>query len=279
MTPYVSPMGWRFGRHVKRVPQTFAARLALGGAGTVLAPTMTCAAFLQPEGAFQAISSTSYSSFSRRFDAKGRLRRAAAFSKTALDASLSYGLNQNVTLVGEASTDQLSPRFLDDRGAALTWSGLAGARLALWRTDDAVVSVQLLGGVGQTRTDSATGRAGAMADARLLMGRNIGMAGLPGFADVQLAYRFAAPGTPSEIRLDATLGAQPSPTVTLLAQSFAAYAVGQGGLPASWRIKAKGSVVWQFSDNWFVQLGAFSTLAGRNAAQENGGTLSLWRRF
>ncbi len=272
-------MGGRSGWSVGKRPQAFAARLALGGAGTILGSTAPCAAFLQPEGAFQTISATSYSGFSRRYDARGRLQRAATFSKTALDLSASYGLSRTVTLVGEASSDQLAPRYVDERGAALTWSGMAGARLALWQTDDAIISVQVMGGVGRTRTDDNVGRVGFMADARLLAGRNFTLAGLPGFADVQAGYRLAAPGSASELRLDATLGLKPDPAFTLLGQIFTAYSAEQATLPASWRVKAKTSIVWQVSESWFVQAGAFSTLAGRNTAQENGGTLSVWRRF
>lgn len=244
-------------------------------------------AFLLEEGATQAIQSSSVSRFSRGYDPKGRLIRSGSFSKTSLDAHLSHGLNPDVTLMAVLSTDRLSPDIIGDPGGSSALSGMAGARVRLWRDDSWTVSAQILAGAGREGPEGfagAGGRAGFMGEARLLVGRSFTLGGVDGFADLQAGWRRGAPGARDELRLDGTLGLKPHPRLTTLAQIFAAQGfsgsgLGGAGLAATSRVKGQLSLVWQATPAWSVQAGAFVTLAGRNAAQENGAVLALWRRF
>jgi hypothetical protein len=65
----------------------------------------------------------------------------------------------------------------------------------------------------------------------------------------------------------------------LLAQNFNSYAPARGALPKSNSHKLQGSAVYQVNQKWSVQLGAFSTLAGRSIAQERGLITGLWYKF
>lgn len=49
-------------------------------------------------------------------------------------------------------------------------------------------------------------RAGMMGDVRLLLGRNVSLAGYRGFADLQAGYRQTEPGSRPELRFDASFG-------------------------------------------------------------------------
>ncbi len=75
-----------------RRPVKASARVLAAGAATLSVEAPARAGFLQPEGTTQVITSGSGSRFSRQFDAKGRLRRAATFSKANLETWVQNGL-------------------------------------------------------------------------------------------------------------------------------------------------------------------------------------------
>jgi hypothetical protein len=232
------------------------------------------AAFLQQEGSSQLISNSTVSGFSRDFDAKGRLVRSGTFSKTSLDVFAAHGLTSTITLVGAVSTDRLLPKFATDPGASTTWNAMAGVRAPLWQSDGGIISVQALAGAGSEMRGS-----GFIAEARLMAGRNLSIGTIPGFMDVQIAWRQNAPGARPELRLDATLGLKPDDRFMLLAQLFAAQGFAHAGQKQSLRVKAQFGVVWHVGETWSVQASAFHTVYGRDTGQEAGATLGVWRRF
>ncbi len=237
-------------------------------------PEPVAAAFLKPEGEVEIISSSTASGFSRGFDAAGRLRRSAEFSKASLETHVSYGFSESVTLMGEIASDRLQPRIVNDPGERSAWTALAGVRARLWHDGGAVMSAQLMMGPG-----FGNGRSGFAADARLLGAYSFAILEMPAFVELQLGRRWGAPGTPAELRLDATLGMRPHEDWLVLLQMFAARGDRLGAAPASFRLKSQFSLVWRVASNWSVQAGVFTTVAGINAAQESGLNLALWRRF
>jgi hypothetical protein len=238
------------------------------------APAISDAAFLQPEGTSQVITANGVSGFSRSFDGAGRIRRTGTFSKTSLDLHASYGVTETVTFVAVTSMDRLVTKFANDPGSHISWNAMAGLRVPLWQEGGAIVSVQGLVGAGREMQGS-----GLMAEARLMAGHNLSVAGVPGFADVQLAVRKVAPGARPELRFDTTLGLKPHESVMLLVQGFTAYGLAHAGQKRSLRVKAQLGVVWHAGETWSVQANVFHTLYGLNTAQEAGATLGLWRRF
>lgn len=243
-------------------------------AALLAVPTASQSAFLQPEGTTQLILASGLSSFSRDFDAKGRIVRGNTFSKTSLDVFATHGLTPSLTLVAALSTDRLTPKFANVTGSNATWSGLGGLRMPLWQDGGSIISVQALAGTGREMAST-----GLMAEARLMAGHNLSFTNVPGFADVQVAWRQNAPGARPEFRFDATLGLKPHEKLMLLAQMFSAYGLSQAGQKRSLRIKAQLGLVWHVGETWSVQVSGFHTVYGLNTAQETGAVLGVWRRF
>ncbi len=261
--------GMRLERRHARMP-TFAAFLLLAG----MLPAK--AAFLQDKGATQFIQSAGISSFSRAFDANGRLKRASAFSKTSLDIFVGHGLTEAVSLIGEVSSSRLMPRILTatDVDSGTMWSAMGGIRARLWHDGASIISVQALAGGGRDM-----GRAGMMGDVRLLLGHNFNLAGYSGFADLQAGYRQTAPGSRPELRFDASFGLRLHPDVQIIGQVLTAHGFSHAGQPRSLRVKTALSLAWDISKTWSIQIGGFTTVYGINTGQEAGATLAVWRRF
>jgi hypothetical protein len=80
------------------------------------------AALLQDRGVSLFSQSAGINSFSRAFDANGRLKRASIFSKTSLDILVGHGL------IGEVSSSRLMPRILTatDVDSGTMWSAMGG---------------------------------------------------------------------------------------------------------------------------------------------------------
>ena len=234
------------------------------------------AAFLQDKGTTQYIHSAGISSFSRAFDAKGRLKRASSFSKTALDIFIGHGLTDAVSLIGEVSSNRMIPRILTDTDvdSGTMWSAMAGVRARLWHDGTSIVSIQALAGGGRD-----IGRAGMVGDVRLLLGHNFSLAGYHGFADLQAGYRRNAPGSRPELRFDASLGLRLHRDVQIIGQVLTAHGFRHAGQPQSLRVKTALSLAWDVTKTWTIQLGGFVTAYGINTGRETGATLAVWRRF
>jgi hypothetical protein len=251
------------------------------------------AGFAQPEGAGQIIATSSVSQFSKTFDAQGRLRRASTFSKLYLETHAEYGLTERVTLVGRFGQEALQPGVLDGTNGLVSQRFVeAGARVALTRFDafhigELRLSAQVLGGWRSCGCAGAATRAGDAAqtsqgvtlDARMIAALPFALAGMESFAELQAGYRHGGGVERSELRLDATLGVRPDPRWLLLAQLFVASSRAEREAPEAWRVKAELGVVWAVTPRWSVQAGAFTTIAGRNAAHETGAKLAVWRSF
>jgi hypothetical protein len=96
-----------------------------------------------------------------------------------------------------------------------------------------------------------------------------------------VAQRFRAGAPPNEFRADATFGVQVAPQWLLLAQSFNVVSEGAGRAPfASYDYyKLQLSAVYSLTAAASLQLGGFTTYAGRNALQENGVIFGAWYRY
>jgi hypothetical protein len=119
-------------------------------------------------------------------------------------------------------------------------------------------------------------------DVRALFGYSFQVGGWPAFFDLQLAQRFRTGDPPDEFRADVTLGLRPAARWLILAQSFNVISEGGGqGLfsPSYNYHKLQLSLVYELTQRWAVQAGAFTTIAGTNALQENALVLGVWYRF
>lgn len=245
-----------------------------GGAAAGASGPSALAGFILPPDQTQIISSTTLSGFSRGFDAAGRIKRAATFSKTTLETTLERGWSAETMLVARIAREELRPEFIDDPAYNRSWSVMAGARHAIGAHGSWRFSAQAMAGYG-----SNLDRRGFMGDARLIAARDLAILDRPAFVEFQAGYRHGGGVERNELRLDATLGLHLGENWLALAQLFGAHAPGAPGRPASWRLKAGLGLVWKVSERWSVQLGGFTTPAGVNAGFESGVTFAVWRRF
>ena len=239
-------------------------------------------AWLMPPGDGQVIADTFFSDSTRAFDASGHLIPVPSYRKFEVGTYIEYDLTNWLTLVASPSYDRIQN---PPPGQSYNGPGESeiAARVGLYRTDTSVLSFQAgLRSPGFSFADSlgpfAVRRAASL-DLRGLAGRNVVVAGMEGFVDVQGAYRFYAAGQPGEWRIDLTMGLRPFPKVLVLLQSFTS--IVNGSLQfghVSWT-KLQPSLVYDIAPQWSVQIGGFITVAGINAGRELGPTAGVWYRF
>jgi hypothetical protein len=248
----------------------------MAGVWTLVAESPARAGFLQPEGVTQVITSGAASRFSRQFDAGGRLRRAASFSKRSLETYVEHGFSDRLMLIARMGAEQLVPAVQDEWTKPRQTRFIeVGGRFLAAEISGMRFSGQMLGGWRAC----ICGPQAFTLDVRAVAARSFQIHGFDAFGDIQAGFRRDGRVDRSEARLDATFGIRPRADVLVLAQVFAAASGRERDLPASSRLKVELGAVWDFHERWSVQAGAFTTLAGRNAAQEHGVRIALWRRF
>ena len=271
------PRSWLLA-NISRLLASVATVCALGPRGPAAA-----GAFLQPEGQGQFIAGVGYSEGSRRFDPSGRVVAGPPADKVEASGYLEYGLTSWLSLIA-------APTLARETGAlaANTVTGsdssAFGARLQLYALPDRVIAVQVLvqpplGGSGTAVVADGGSRAFAV-DLRVLGGRSFPLLGMPAFVDVQPGTRLRADPLPAEARLDMTFGLRPVPSLLVLIQDFNSLAPRAGALvPSTSYAKLQGSLVYDLSRRWSAQVGAFRTIAGRNALRETGPLVAIWYRW
>ncbi len=241
-------------------------------------------AWLLPAGSGQFIAGVGYSEGSRRFDQSGQSVVAPAFRKAEASGFLEYGETDWLSLI-------LAPTLAHEHDGPATNtvtgsdSSAFGARLALYQAQGRVIALQAL---IQPPTANETvaeqlanggARDGAI-DVRLMFGQSFSLCGWSAFIDIDPGVRLRANPFPDEKRLDATLGVRPRPRLLVLIQDFSSFASSSGALIAATSYsKLQGSVVYDLSPIWSVQVGGFRTFAGRDIVRETGPMGALWYSF
>ena len=263
--------------------------LKSGGCAALLAalvaPSVACAgAWTQPEGGGEVIVAGTGSSAVRQFQ-RGGMTNIPTYSKYELQGLIEYGITNRFTLMfmpGLQHVDIGAPTNSSRTGLGYTE---AGGRYKFWNNESWVVSGQAsvrVPGTSDNANPAAVGYTGYEYDVRGLLGHSFTLGRMPAFFDLQLAQRFRDNGYPSEFRADFTFGFRPSARWLVLAQSFNVFSEGTGGplAPNSYEYyKFQLSGIYSITPKLGVQAGAFTTYAGRNALQENGGTLGVWYKF
>ncbi len=239
-------------------------------------------AWTMPEGHGQVFVTTTASRADDAFDANGVAHSAPRYQKLESEALIEYGMTDRLTAMLGPSFQHIDiapPTDASRNGFGYTEFG---GRFRMFQDKDWVVSAQGLLRVPGTRNSSnpaAVGYTGTEFDARLLFGTNLKIAGMPAFADLEVAQRFRD-GMPNEFRIDATLGISVAPRWTVVAQSFTVIAEsGSPVFPTYDYSKLQLNAVYSLTDDWSLQLGGFSTVFGHNALQENGLVAAVGYRF
>jgi protein XagA len=253
--------------------------------GLATAPTAASAgAWTLNAGDAQAIVVGTPSGADKAFDGAGNLQSIPRYSKTELQALFEYGVSDRFTAIFSPSLQHvgIAPP-IDAQRTGLGYTDFGG-RFSVMRGESWVFSVQStlrVPGTFDKSNPAAVGYTDPELDLRALFGYNFKAGSWPAFVDVQVAQRFRFDGPPDEFRADFTLGLQPHARWLLLAQSFNVVSEGAGtwGLPSYNYHKFQLSAVYALTPAVSLQLGAYTTYAGRNALQENGVVFGAWYKF
>lgn len=244
-------------------------------------------------GRTKAFVTSSFTYGDHGFDADGNLITVSEYRKVTLRAALEYGIRPWLTgllkgEVREETAEEASVRSASvlfdpittttTRPVSRTYgSAVGGARVRLYEAPRWVVSTEVLGASGGfTSTGTPAASDGPAVEARALVGVGDTLFGRPVFADAQAAYRVRfGEDHPDEVLLDLTLGARVLPRWLVLAQSFSTFEL-EGGDQFH---KVSGSLVRTINDRLAVELSANTTVYGRDALKEVGGTLGFWWSF
>ena len=255
------------------------------GLGLLLSPSAALAgAWTLPADTGQVSVTATTSQATGAFDNSGVVHGTPRYSKTELQGWLEYGVTDRFTGIvapGLQHVDIAAPNDASRTGLGYTEFG---GRYKLLEGQSWVTSAQVttrLPGTNDTSNPAAIGYTGVETDMRGLFGATFAVYGMPAFVDVEFAQRFRAGAPPNEFRADFTFGLQPAERWMVLAQSFNVISEGAGSSPFSnyQYYKLQLSAVYSLTKSLSVQVGGFTTYAGRNALQENGLVLGGWYRF
>lgn len=227
------------------------------------------------------ISSILYDRAEGYFDDDGRQLDGGYYEKREYATYAEYGLTDRVTLVGRIAWQDVA---LVEAGIPDSAQGFAaseaGARLLIWRSEPAVLSVQLSGilpGGGENIADRPLGDGGLGAEVRVLAGMAAGDAV---FLEAQPAYRWRDDGYLDEARLDLTAGWRPRADMTVMVQSFSTWSVSDPSTGqrhfSQHKVQASFGISTRFGE---FHVGGWFTPSGRNAIDERAVFAAVWQRF
>jgi len=240
-------------------------------------------AWTLPAGQGQAVITGTLSSADRIFDSSSAMQPAPRYNKFELQGLLEYGVTDRLTAIATPSLQHVDIAAPHAARSGLGYADL-GARYQLLSGDSWVLSGQTtlrVPGTFDNGHPAAVGYTDTEVDVRGLVGYSFAVGPWPTFVDLQLAQRFRLGDIPNEFRADFTFGLRLLPHWLLLVQSFNVISEGAGGplFPSYDYQKFQLSVVYDLTTALSLQVGGFTTYAGRNALQENGVIAGMWYRF
>ncbi|HVB89317.1 MAG TPA: hypothetical protein VND97_03870 [Beijerinckiaceae bacterium] len=206
----------------------------------------------------------------------------ARWSKSEFSLFLEYGVSDSTTLVAQTAFGDLRSSASPIRKDALEPTAL-GARFKLWSSHNQILSLQSTVRAPTLPVSAAPyfARGSSLgADLRILYSRSFIALARPTFVDIQTGWRLNGHEFEGAAHVDLTFGVRPIKRILLMAQSFA-----RMGRLSPWCSKlsaddkAQLSLVYDFTEQWSAQIGAFATIAQVNAARERGALVAVWRRF
>jgi hypothetical protein len=251
----------------------------LAGSSAVLA-----SAFNEPAGQGLVIIQGTDDHGNRSYDVKGHLIKTSPYVKHEATTYIEYGVTDWLQAI--IKPDLVSTRLGGSPGGHYTGLGTseAGAQVRLLLFGPAVLAVQgtfQLPSTTRERNLALIGNTSRNTDGRALLGVAFNLGPRPSFLDAEAGYRVRMGGAPNEVHVDVTLGTRPVPRLLLLLQSFTTVPTSAGSywFPASRYTNVEASLVYDLTRRWSVQVGAFTTVEGRNALRERGIDVAVWYRF
>ena len=253
----------------------------------VLAPAAAYAgAWAQPQGQGQVINTFSYYEVNvQGFNALGRPSGQGEYTQLEYSPYVEYGLTNRWTVGLQPRLQYVTQSGLPGTGHTL---GLVQmnlfARYEFYRDDWNALSIQGQVGIpgAATGISPELAQPNAEYEGRFLYGHDFNLPNdWSAFLDVEAAYRLETDGNANQVRGDGTLGFSPSSRWMILAQSLNTVSVSQA-LPGDFDYnlnRVEISAVYNFTNEWAIQFGAWRDVAGKNISLGNAGIVALWYQF
>ena len=248
-----------------------------------VAPAMAGA--WNPEaGHGEILVTTLFESAAASFNQSGRFTPTPLYRSLQAIAFVDYGVTDWLAALIRPAVQSASLGAPDNQRYTGLGDSEIGAQARLWRDDSTVLSAQASmraptnGGLADNWLQ---GTRQPEYDFRLLLGKSAVIGGLTAFIDIETAYHLCVGAAPNQTRFDLTFGLYATPRLMLLVQSFniVSSPSSNANYPQWAQYKAQLSLVYSLNADWRAQLGAFTTMAGKNAYRENGALVALWRPF
>jgi protein XagA len=237
-------------------------------------------ALLEPPGEGEIITTATFSTATRAFDANNRLVQIPTYQKFELASYIEYGVTPKVALIARPSFS-VSPS--STFGPNAIFSTDLGLRVGLFDTVDTAISVQdqIHAPAGHTSWQGIIfDDSGVFSDElSLLATRSFVIGEHNAFIDGAVGYRWQSQDLPNEWHLDANFGIRSQPNLLWLVQSFATISTSAAPFGSYSALKLELSAVYDLSRTYSLQFGLFETVAGRNTGREFGPLAGFWYRF
>ncbi|MDX1975802.1 MAG: hypothetical protein SFT92_09050 [Rickettsiales bacterium] len=267
-------------------------RLLSGMLFFCLLPTPSFAgAWLQKEDKGLVVMNTVYYSAGHYFDNKGEKRAQPLFTKQELNPYIEYGYSERWTFGTNLSFERNHSANSPTSPEQTSW-GMGDseffARTPIYEGHGFMVSFEPQIKLPSPTPQKASNNIGSKHvdfGPSIGIGRGFDFAGYHHYINLDSSYRHRSGNPGDQIRFGATAGIQVAERIELLPQFFLTYRTSSNNTGFSQSSgddynlsKIQFSTLYHF-DDFSVQAGAFSNIAGVNTGDGYGGMLALWRRF
>lgn len=193
----------------------------------------------------------------------------ASWAKLTLSSHAEYGATSQTTMIANTQ------RAVDEAGRVN--SGGVGFRTHVGKWNEAWVFAQGIAhyGTGLARLPEKSAFA---ADVQIGIGASFELVERDAFAVASIGPRIIA-GDGANLRIDATFGVRPWPSLLVLLQSFNRIGELQYDAKRVSHTRAQASLVWDIGPIYSTQIGAFASAASVKGRGERGFIAALWRKF
>lgn len=238
-----------------------------------------------PEGEVFAVNTLTFHRADNGDDGRGLSTGDGTLTRWEYSPYIEYGLTDTITLGA-------NPRFqhvVQETGQGdNTTTGFGDldlfARTVAWRDDYSILAFQGLVKVptGYDKdANPALGNGQVDLDPRVLFGHGFSLGSWPSFAEVQLGYRYRFGDPSDEVRVDTTIGTNPTDDIMVMLQTFNIVGISNETNNGSdfdlYKVQFSG--VYDVTPNVALQLGGYSEVAGRNINLGEALFTAVWLRF
>lgn len=246
-------------------------------------------AWLQNEGATQAILSYSSLSSDQSFDGSGNKINTPNFSKGEVAAYIEHGFNRSWTVGGALSLQAIENGGVGGSTSDFNNFKVASAeffaRTYLFEGESSVLSIEprFKQAIESSVAINPEGNA-PIPELKLAYGNSFSAFGQLAFADNSLTYRYRSEDNLNDmVKVDSSIGIRPVSNILLLGQGFYDYTIGRNLADTTSGnyelLKIQFSAIYNYDDNIAFQAGYLKHIYGANTIAGDGLLLSTWLKF